>query len=44
MVKQMHLEQMIRVANRSRYYRFLGMKVREVKDESPELRCHLSKI
>ncbi len=31
MVKQIHLEQVIKVANGSPYYRLLGMAVKEIK-------------
>ena len=32
MVKQVHLEQVIKVANSSPYYRLLGMEVKEIKE------------
>jgi len=32
MVKQIHLEQVIKVANNSPYYRLLGMTVKEIKE------------
>ena len=32
MLKQIHLEQVIKVANSSPYYRLLGMEVREIKE------------
>jgi uncharacterized protein (TIGR00369 family) len=32
MVKQIHLEQVIKVANSSPYYRLLGMEVKEIKE------------